>query len=229
MDRVDEGVEAHFDREAGVYDDLILRLIPGYLEQHRVVESLVPGEPTAPIRVLDLGAGTGALSLTVLGVRPNATVDVVDISSGMLEQCAASLAGYSGAVRFIQEDMASFEPRGPYDLAVSGLAIHHLDDPEKRRVFGRVHEALSPGGIFVVREVVVGETAQETERLHEEWRAFIRSQGEDDARWFAKYLQEDRPASLEAQLGWMRDIGFADVACRWRRGNFAVFAGARRL
>jgi tRNA (cmo5U34)-methyltransferase len=40
-------------------------------------------------------------------------------------------------------------------------------------------------------------------------------------------MRHDRPATLEAQLGWLRDVGFRDVHCAYRNGMFAVCAGVR--
>ena len=46
-------------------------------------------------------------------------------------------------------------PDGPFDLVASALAVHHLAPAEKRRLFGRIREALSPGGRFVLADVIV--------------------------------------------------------------------------
>jgi cyclopropane fatty-acyl-phospholipid synthase-like methyltransferase len=43
-----------------------------------------------------------------------------------------------------------------FDAIVSALAIHHLEDAEKRSLFARIHERLRPGGVFVNAEQVVG-------------------------------------------------------------------------
>ena len=40
-------------------------------------------------------------------------------------------------------------------------------------------------------------------------------------------MAHDRCATVEAQLGWLREAGFGDVDCPWREGRFAVVAGRR--
>ncbi len=218
-------VEAHFDAESSVYDEVIERIIPGYVEQNVALLDAIPLAAERRFRAADLGIGTGRLAALVLERFPNADLVGYDISSGMLEQSAEALSEYGTRVRLARADLADIEFAGPFELVISGLAIHHLEDETKRNLFRRVLEALEPGGAFLVREVVLGDTEEETERLHAEWRAFIRENGLDDAEVLAAHEDEDVPAPLGAQLEWLREAGFEDVRVHWRRMNFAVFGG----
>jgi tRNA (cmo5U34)-methyltransferase len=220
-------VRDHFDEEAQRYDALIVRLIPGYAEQHAVVLSAIPFERDAAIRVLDLGCGTGALSGIVLREFPNATVRAIDLAPNMLAEYAARHSPHVGRFECEVGDLSDHDLGGGYDLIVSGLAIHHLDDEGKRDLYRRIAAALAPGGHFMQRELILGETAEETERFHAEWCEFMARSGEDVERWFSAYLAEDRPASLSANLAWLEEAGLTEVACYWQRANFAVFGGAR--
>ena len=218
-------VEAHFDEESHVYDEVIERIIPGYVEQNVALLDAIPLETDARFLAADLGIGTGCLAALVLERFPNADLVGYDISSGMLEKSARALSTYGARVRLAREDLADVELAGPFEVVISGLALHHLDDAAKRDLFGRVFEALEPGGVFLVREVVLGDTEEETERLYSEWRAFIRDNGLDDAEVLSAHEDEDVPAPLGAQLEWLREAGFEDVRVYWRRMNFAVFGG----
>ncbi len=62
MDRVKE----HFESEAEQFDGIIRRLIPFYEEMVDAAVSALPFSADAPIRVLDLGCGTGTLGLRTL-------------------------------------------------------------------------------------------------------------------------------------------------------------------
>jgi tRNA (cmo5U34)-methyltransferase len=218
-------VEAHFDEESRVYDELIESVIPGYVEQNLALLDAIPLDAGGRFRAADLGIGTGSLAALVLERFPNADLVGYDISSGMLEKSAQALGAYGARVRLAREDLADVELAGPFELVISGLAIHHLEDRSKRDLFGRVLEALVPGGAFLVRDVVLGDTEEETARLYSEWRAFIRDNGLDDAEVLAAHEDEDLPAPLGAQLEWLREAGFEDVRVLWRRMSFAVFGG----
>ena len=114
-----------------------------------------------------------------------------------------------------------------YDLIVSGLSTHHLNDAEKPGLYKRVYDALKPGGVFINREVVLGDSLELTNQYHHLWREYIRSNGEDDEKWFNKYIEEDIPAPVAVQTNWLQEIGFVDVGCHWRYLNFAVFGGRK--
>lgn len=220
-------VSEHFEQEAFIYDKLILRLIPNYEEQHDVIAKLIPFERTKQLNVLDLGCGTGVLSYLVLKEFPNAQVTAFDLAENMLEVCKTNLGIYRDRLELRMGNFGTDEIGQGYDLVLSGLSTHHLDNPGKIKLYRRIYQGLSPGGIFMNREIVLGATPNLTEYYHQLWRQFIRSNGEDDEKWFKKYLEEDIPASVENQLEWLIDAGFVDVGCHWRYLNFAIFGGRK--
>lgn len=220
-------VSEHFEREAFVYDELILRLIPNYEEQLDVIAKLIPFERTKQLTALDLGCGTGVLSYLILKLFPNAQVTAFDLAENMLEVCKTNLGVYEDRLELKQGNFGKDDIGQGYDIVLSGLSTHHLDNSGKINLYQRIYQGLSPGGIFINREIVLGATSNLTEYYHQLWRQFIRSNGEDDEKWFKKYLEEDIPASVENQLEWLIDAGFVDVGCHWRYLNFAVFGGEK--
>ena len=125
--------------------------------------------------------------------------------------------------------MADELPSGPWDAVVSALAVHHLDDAQKQQLFARIHAALRPGGVFVNAEQVAGPTSALT-TYYEQWHEQqARAAGSDDAEWAGavERMSYDRCASVEAQLGWLRDAGFGDADCLFKDHRFAVLVGRR--
>ncbi len=53
-----------------------------------------------PGRVLDLGAGTGALAGAVVGHPGVGVVELIDVDAEMLDQARARLEGFGGRARF---------------------------------------------------------------------------------------------------------------------------------
>ena len=85
MGRMEHDIRQHFEREAVVYDEIIRALIPDYSEMLQALVNVVPFDAAIPIRVLDLGCGTGALTHAVLSAFPTARVTCVDIAAPMIE------------------------------------------------------------------------------------------------------------------------------------------------
>jgi SAM-dependent methyltransferase len=178
----------HFD--PATYADLIRGDVPAYDElQHRVAEASAGVDAG---RILDLGAGTGATARAVRTVHPDATIVAVDESARMLE--LVDVAGVETRVARLQDEL----PAGPFDLAVSALAVHHLDAAEKRALFGRVREVLRDGGRFVLGDVVVGDVV--VAPLSDGY---------------------DKPDAALDQVAWLHDAGFK-AEIRWEQDDLAL-------
>ena len=221
-------IRDHFQNEAPIYDEGILRIVPHYVEQHDVILALLPFGPEDEIRVLDLGCGTGVLGRVILSAYPRARLVAMDLTPAMLERCAAALSPFADRLTLRLGDFGRDDLGDGYHLVVSGLAIHHLDDAGKRGLFTRIGKSLVPGGVFLNRDVVLGATPALTERYEALWKKYALEQGEVDDAWFRRYRDEDLPASVEDQLAWLAEAGFAEVACHWRYLNFAIFGGTKK-
>ncbi|WNN89454.1 class I SAM-dependent methyltransferase [Gloeocapsopsis dulcis] len=145
----------------------------------------------------------------------------------MLTACQHNLIEYSDRLILQQGNFAIDDFGSEYDLVVSGLAVHHLEIEGKKELFTKLFQAINPGGILLIRDIVLGATSHLTQQYERLWREYMKNNGEDDTHWFSKYLEEDLPASVEEQLMWLSNVGFADVGCHWRYLNFAIFSGKK--
>jgi ubiquinone/menaquinone biosynthesis C-methylase UbiE len=114
----------------------------------------IPHPHDASINVLDIGAGYGILSAEVLRVFPNAKVTLQDISAPMFDHARQRLAPDLARVSFVNTDFSA--PKwtgplgGPFDVAVSAIAIHNLyDDGLIASVYKDVRGLMAPGGVFL--------------------------------------------------------------------------------
>jgi ubiquinone/menaquinone biosynthesis C-methylase UbiE len=140
------------------------------LEPMREALAATPYAKDAAIRALDVGAGYGMFASEVLKAFPNAVVTLQDVSEPMFDISRERLADQLAQLRFVRSDMSTSawvdELDGPFDLAVSSIAIHNLyDDGHIARVYKEIHDVLKPGGTFInldhIRRVggVEGQTA----------------------------------------------------------------------
>jgi tRNA (cmo5U34)-methyltransferase len=207
-----------FDRQAGDYDAPRRRLIPPFDAFYGTAVAAIG----APRRVLDLGAGTGLLSAFVRAAHPQAALTLTDAAPAMLERARERLG--DDGVDYVVADLAGPLPPWEWDAVVSALAIHHLDDGGKRDLFARVRAALVPGGAFVNAEQVAGPTPAFDARYAAWHEREARAAGSGDAEWAGaeERMAYDRCASVEAQLAWLREAGFADADCLFKDHRFAV-------
>src|SRR5687768_13459163 len=73
-------------------------------------------------RVLELGVGTGETTVRLLEQHPDALIWGLDSNSAMLQAAQARCPGARFRVGRMQDPL----PQGPFGLALSVLAVHHL-------------------------------------------------------------------------------------------------------
>ena len=222
-------VGAVFDKSARIYDRARRQLVPCFDELYGAAVESVPFPPEAPLRVLDLGAGTGLLTLFLAERYRRARFTLVDASPAMLEGARDRFPAEPERFAIVVANYARDLPPGPFDAVVSALSIHHLEDEEKRALFAGVHERLAPGGVFVDADIVRGPTRELEEDYQAAWLRQVRERGvsEEDLRAAYERQSADRLSPLDDQLGWLRDAGFVHVDCWYKSWGFAVFGGRR--
>jgi 2-polyprenyl-3-methyl-5-hydroxy-6-metoxy-1,4-benzoquinol methylase len=169
-----------------------LRARAGRSDFVRVLDQAIAGDA----RVLDVGCGTGQMSLYL--ARADRLVVGADLAhpSLRLAAAAADRFGLSG-VQFVETDLHRPGLReGAFDVVVSLGVLHHTPDP--RRSFAKLTGLARPGGIVVVG--LYNAFARIPLRLR---RAVARASG---FRWvpFDPVLR-DRRHEPERREAWLRD------------------------
>lgn len=98
-------------------------------------------------RVLDLGCGTGTLTIMVKQVQPEAEVVGIDGDAKVLE-IARDKAAQAGVEMVLDRGM-SYQlpyPDSSFDRVLSSLMLHHLSTADKNRTLAEVFRILLPGG-----------------------------------------------------------------------------------
>jgi tRNA (cmo5U34)-methyltransferase len=217
---------AAFDEHADGYDELRRRLIPPYDAFYAAAVDAIRITDGLPVRVLDLGAGTGLLAQRVAAAFPDANLTLLDGASSMLEMARRALGDRP---HYVEADLTAPLPPGPWDVVVSALAIHHIDDAAKHVLFKRVHAGLLPGGAFVNAEHVGAPTPLFQARYAAWHEQRAKASGATVEEWRAarERMRFDEYASVEDQLRWLREAGFADADCLFKDHCFAVLVARR--
>lgn len=211
-------VGGFFDRLSDDYTAAIQRCFPRYSEMLGALLSYVP-DTWRPTRVLELGCGTGNLSVMLAESFPQAQFCFVDLSSeslDVLRQRLGASVDYQLNVHDIRHlDFAA----GSFDWITSSIAIHHLTSVEKRALFQRAQRWLRPGGIFSFADQFRGATAAVNSQHMAQWQLISKQAGataEEWIMWMAHQDAHDHHDTLADQMLWLSEAGFRHVDCVWR-------------
>ena len=187
-----------FDWNPDTYLEQMHAEVPGYDELEAAVVAATAGLEVRT--VLELGTGTGETALRVLAQHPAARWTGIDADEAMLARARERLPAADLRLARLEDAL----PRGPFDLVVSVLAVHHLDGDAKRDLFTRVAELCNN---FVLGDVVVPERREDA-MIEIDW-------------------EYDLPSSVAEQLSWLRGAGFVADAS-YVRPDLAVFRCRKR-
>jgi tRNA (cmo5U34)-methyltransferase len=239
---------------AAAYDAAASRVHPRYDRVQREVLAALPGPAERPLRVLDLGGGSGCLAAKLLAERPAAHVTLADPSEAFLGLAERRLCNADPTCkrwRLVRAQAQEDAWRGPqagapYDAVVSTSALHHLEPAEKRSVFRAIHATLAPNGVFVNGDE--HRPASDAEYRHQlEWwgqqmaaglaEGVIAAEfGPTYERWRERNLDrfyeprtsgDDCHETLDEQAAYLYGAGFRTVETRWQDRLWAVTVATR--
>jgi tRNA (cmo5U34)-methyltransferase len=193
----------HWDPET--YLENMLVEVPAYPELQEQTATAAAGVEATTI--LELGIGTGETTRRILASHADARVVAIDSSEEMLGHAREALPGVDLRLARLQDPL----PDGPFDLVVSALAVHHLDGPGKQDLFRRIAATLSPGGTFVLADVVVPENEEDVVTPID-WEYDLPDRVDDQLEWL-------RAAGLDAETVWAyKDLAVMRATRPRRRG-----------
>jgi ubiquinone/menaquinone biosynthesis C-methylase UbiE len=216
--------------------------IPLAAEQIDVLLRVVRYATAGVERLLDLGCGDGILGRTVMAEYAKADGVFLDFSEHMIEAAQKKVDG--GRATFVVHDLGmktwvqSVSEGAPFDLVVSGLAIHHLPDARKQELYYEIFALLKSGGLFLNLEHVAprsqwAKQASDDLFVDSLWSYHRKCGGtktRDDVakQWYDRpHKTEDILAPVEVQCQWLQEIGFEDVDCFFKIFQLALFGGKK--
>jgi len=153
-----------------------LKFFKNYLRNPNIVGALSPSsqalaaalcEPfrqhSRPARVLEVGAGTGAVTRHIGGLLGEQDeLDVCEIVSDLadilerdvLSRCDLAPAVADGRVRLLRSAVQDIPFENRYDFVISGLPLNAFELRDVRDVFRVVQRVLKPGGVLSYFEYV---------------------------------------------------------------------------
>ncbi len=163
-----------------------------------VAEAVCQADPARQVRLLEIGAGTGATAAAVLPLLPPARVGYhfTDISDLFLDRARRKFAAYPfvryGILNIEQDGLSQGYGQGQFDLVIASNVIHAT--PNLADTLQNVRGLLAPDGILVLFEATTHQPWYDiTTGLIEGWQSF------------ADTLRGDSPLITAAQ--WQAILG----------------------
>jgi len=141
-----------FGRDALLpFYDLLTRA----LGMGRVYDALVAqAELSDGLRVLEIGCGTGNVTVRAKRAAPGADVVGSDPDPLALTRAQRKVRGLSG-IRFERAYAQKLLPfaDGEFDRVLSSMMLHHLDEDVKAGAAAEIHRVLRPGGSLHIVDI----------------------------------------------------------------------------
>lgn len=218
-----------FNQLSQEYDVVIERSVPRYREMFWAMLYYLP-EDFHPQNILELGCGTGNLTALLAKRWPESKITVVDFSEQMLHITAQKIP----STQLIQMQ-SSFQtlafPPNTFDLVISSIAIHHVQDAEKRQLIQNLYTWLKPNGFFVLGDQVRGASQRLYETDVQIYETYAQETGatQDDIQQWREHREEaDHYATLDDLKSWLREAGFQEHDVLWRYCFWAVLQAQKQ-
>jgi tRNA (cmo5U34)-methyltransferase len=216
----------YFGGMARSYDSLIRRAVPEYDEMMDQLIAYLP--PDAP-RMVELGCGSGNLTLRLAARWPHSTITLVDASAEMVDLAASRLAtAHPALAARSRRVVARFEelalPPGSTDVVTSSISLHHVRD--KQAHYARLRTAMRPLGRLVFADQFLGHPDHNHRLNWERWLEYCRRPGHCSAEELeglvAHAQAHDHYVTLVEHVRLLEAAGWGEVDCVWRSGMWGI-------
>ena len=217
-----EEMASFFDTRAEGYEDHMRESFEGMLEEFYERVALPISETTGPVRILDMGCGTGLELEYIFNKAPNALITGFDMSAQMLELLQQKYAAYAAQLRLVQGSYVDIPfQENHYDYAISVMTMHHLLEEMKRGLYRKIRTALKDGGIYIEGDYVVDE--EEEQQLLQEYHKKMKDLDPGES------YHIDIPFTVQRQEQIFAQAGFSDVKTIYYVRHVAIFVMRKYL
>ncbi len=218
-----EKIASRFNDVAGEYDKQRKLFIPCFDDFYGIAKTFLEFKRPEVANVLDLGAGTGLLTMYVKEVFPDASFVLLDIAEQMLEIARKRFEGCQN-VKYEINDYNKGLPDANFDLIVSALSIHHLNEFQKQSLYKNIYKKLNRNGFFINLDQFNAESKVLNEFYSKSWFERIKKGGfsESEADLWLERRELDKENTITQTIEMLKESGFKNVECMYQYMKFGV-------
>ena len=211
-----ESLPDFFNNVAHLWD---AKFAESYAPLHRATATRI-ARTREPVRILDVGCGTGLELEYILKRAPNARITVMDQAPRMLAELERKYIDRMTQIELLEASCVDW-PTGleGFNYVVSILCVHHFPPDTKREIYRSFRIALDPNGAYVEGDQCAGLVVNDDEtsvlRLFEDWIAKL--PGGSRGEW-----NYDVTLSAETNQRLLREAGFNRFEGPWLVDGDAV-------
>lgn len=226
--------EFQFDENvAKVFDDMISRSVPLYLDVQRAVPALASKLDHDPLRIVDLGCSTGTSLIHLARAITDRPVQLigVDNSQPMLDKLHEKVKALEleQTVETTCSDIESFEFENA-SVVLMNYTLQFIEPAKRKALLASLVGRIRTGGFLVLSEKVVHGAAETDAVLTELYFDFKRRNGYSELEIARKRDALENvlmPLTVEENQQLLADAGFTRVELLLKWFNFATFVAYR--
>jgi len=224
---VDEILRTKFNNGAKSYDRQRSIVIPNMDQLYTIIVNLAKSNVLRP-KILDLVAGTGLLTEEIFKKYFRGQFTLIDISEEMLN-IAKKRFKENRNFKYILGDYLKIDFEESFDIIVSSLSIHHLEDKDKKILYAKVYEILNNDGIFLNADQVLAPSSENENIYQRNWleKIEVGTLKQNEKKIIIDRMKHDKPATLENNIKWLKKCGFTNVDVFYKYYNFCVLYGKK--
>jgi SAM-dependent methyltransferase len=139
------------------FKKFVIDILPMSLPAAQILgKSLKLESATAPVKVLDIAAGSGVWGIGVAMASPQVRVTAVDWAEIIpVAQKVAARFNLADRFTYISGDLGTVDFGTGYNVATLGQILHSEGKQRSRELIAKVFAALAPGGTIAIAEFLV--------------------------------------------------------------------------
>ncbi len=233
------------------YDRMQERYLVKRSERFDIITGLIKAVCPSPGLIVDLGCGTGSLTIKLLENFDSAKVYAIDLDPAILFLTRQRLKNFKNKVQVMQADITKmdWDKYIGADAVVSATALHWLKAEDLETVYLQIHKILHSGGIFLNadhsgsysnliqrywesnREQMLQQT-QSADDWDGFWQKFLSELGGDVRIERQKAIGQWEGCEEGIPLQWhfqkLAKCGFENIDCFWRCDCDTIYGAIKK-